>query len=338
MKKQAVFFGELLMRLATKRHERFVQAREFDVGYTGAEANAAVSLANYGVDCTMVSRVPDTEIGQACVNHLRGFGLNTDHITRGGRRLGTLFLETGASQRPSAVIYDRTGSAFSELQVGDIDWDNIFPGKDWFHFCGTAPALGDNLADVVSEACRCAREHGLTVSCDLNYRSKLWTPEEARPVMTGLMEHVDVLIGNPHHADVMLGITPGGKGEDDATDCADVAAQLHATFGCRYVAMTMREDISASETTLSALLQDGETSHAGTSYTIRHIVDRVGAGDAFAGALTYGLLSGMSPQETIEFATAAACLKHSVPGDFNLVSLDEVLALARNRNHAGIRR
>ena len=317
------------MRLATKRHERLVQAGEFEVGYTGAEANAAVSLANYGVDCTVVSSVPDTEIGQACINHLRGFGLNTDYIKRGGRRLGTFYLETGASQRPSKVIYDRAGSSIAELQVGDIAWDEVFEGKDWFHFCGTAPALADNVAEVVREACRSARDHGLTVSCDLNYRSKLWTPAEARPVMTGLMEYVDVLIGNEGHANAMLGIRANGAGEPDEARCVDVAAQLHETFAFKVVAFTLRESRSASQTRLSGLLYDGAEAHFSAAYAIPHVVDRVGAGDAFSGGLIYGLLVGMGPRETVEFATAASCLKHSIRGDFNLVSADEVMALVR---------
>lgn len=341
MKKKAVFFGELLMRLAARRHERFVQAREFEVGYTGAEANAAVSLANYGIDCTVVSSVPDTEIGQACINHLRAFGLNTDHVKRAGRRLGTFYLETGASQRPTNVIYDRAGSSITELQVGDIAWDEVFEGKDWFHFCGTAPALADNVAEVVREACRSARDHELTVSCDLNYRSKLWTPEKARPVMTGLMECVDVMIGNEDQAEKVLGVRAGdadlAAGEPDEARCTDVAAQLHEKFGFKVVALTRRESCSASDCRWSAMLYDGEEAFFSAEYAIR-VVDRVGAGDAFSGGLIYGLLTGMSPRETVEFAAAASCLKHSIHGDFNLVSVEEVTALAKGDASGRVRR
>ncbi|MBN1343590.1 MAG: sugar kinase [Phycisphaerae bacterium] len=331
-RKKAVFFGELLMRLATKRHERFVQAEELTVGYTGAEANAAVSLVNFGMDAHVVSSVPDNEIGQACVNWIRRFGVNTDYVKRGGRRLGTFYLETGASQRPSKVIYDRAGSSITELQVGEIDWDTVFQGKDWFHFCGTAPALGENVAEVVKEGCERAKEHGLTVSCDLNYRKTLWPPDRAGRVMTGLMEFVDVLIANEEHSRELFGITrrcqePSTKKVPDTFFWdEDVARQLCARFGLRCGAITRRQGDSASDTVWSAVLCDGTSCYRGKEYRI-HVVDRVGGGDAFSGALIYGLLSGMAPQETVDFAVAASCLKHSVHGDFNLVSLDEVRAL-----------
>ena len=208
--KEAVFFGELLMRLATKRYERFVQAREFEVGYTGAEANAAVSLAHYGLRASLVSVVPDTEIGEACVNYIRQFGVNTDFVLRGGKRLGTFYLETGASQRPSKVIYDRAGSSITELTPGKVNWDAVFAGKQWFHWSGTAPALSDSMAATTREACQAARNYGLTVSCDLNYRRKLWPPEKARAVMTGLMQYVDVLIGNEEDSALVLGVAARG--------------------------------------------------------------------------------------------------------------------------------
>ena len=330
--KKAVFFGELLMRLGTQRYERFVQAREFDVGYTGAEANAAVSLSNYGIDSYVVSVVPDTEIGQACINYVRQYGVNVDYVKRLGKRLGIFYLETGASQRPSKVIYDRAGSAITELQPGEIDWDEIFENKNWFHFSGTAPALADNLPEVTKEACIAAKKHNVTVSCDLNFRRKLWTPEKAQEVMTELMNYVDVLIGNEEDSDKVFGIRAQGvdvtAGTLNGEAYIDVARQLYDKFKLKYVATTLRESISASENNWSCLLYDGTDAYRSKQYNV-HIVDRVGGGDSFSGALIYGLLSGMDLQETVELGAAASCLKHSIHGDFNLVSLNEVGILSK---------
>ena len=301
--KEAVFFGELLMRLATKRYERFVQAHEFEVAYTGAEANAAVSLAHFGMGASVVSAVPDTEIGEACINFIRQFGVNTDFVLRGGRRLGTFYLESGASQRASKVIYDRAGSAFAELRPGMVDWDAAFAGKQWFHWSGTAPALSDGTAAATREACEAARKHGLTISCDLNYRRKLWSPEKAREVMTGLMQYVDVLIGNEEDSAIVLGAADGSL---DADRYKEVAAELHERFGFKYVATTLRESISATENGWSCLLSDGAQCFVSRKYRM-WIVDRVGGGDSFSGGLIYGLLSGMSGQDAVEFAAAASC-------------------------------
>jgi len=328
--KSAVFFGELLMRLATKRYERFTQARDLEIGYTGAEANAAVSVANFGLQASVVSVVPDTEIGQACINSLRQFGVDTDLIIRGGRRLGTFYLETGTSQRPSKVIYDREASSISELKPGQIDWDKVFTGKSWFHWSGTAPALSDGMAATTKEACAAAKKKGLTVSCDLNYRRKLWTPENARKIMTDLMQYVDVLIGNEEDSALVLGAKAKDvdvhKGAIDVERYKEVAVELHRRFGFKYVATTLRESISASENGWSALLSDGEQCYASRRYSI-WIVDRVGGGDSFSGGLVYGLLSGMNCQDAVEFAAAASCLKHSIHGDVNQVSKEEVMAL-----------
>lgn len=327
----AVFFGELLMRLATKRHERFVQAREFEVAYTGAEANAAVSLANFGLPASVVSVVPEGEIGDACLNYLRQFGVDTSFVLRGGARLGTFYLETGAAQRASKVIYDRAGSSITGLKPGSIDWQRVFAGKQWFHWSGTAPALSDSMAAVTREAAAAARYLGLRVSCDLNYRRKLWAPERAREVMTELMQHVNVLIGNEEDAALVLGVEARGTdvaaGTLDASSYREAAAELHRRFGFEYVATTLRESTSASRNGWACLLSDGQRCYISRKYQI-DIVDRVGAGDAFSGGLIYGLLRGMIPQETVDFAAAASCLKHSIHGDFNLVSLDEVLTLA----------
>jgi len=341
MPQSAVFFGELLMRLATRRHERFVQAHEFEVGYTGAEANAAVSLANFGFDAYVVSVVPDTEIGQACINFIRQFGVNTNFVLRGGKRLGTFYLETGASQRASKVIYDRAGSSITELTPGKVDWSAVFAGKHWFHWSGTAPALSDGMAATTLEACQAAREHGLTVSCDLNYRRKLWPPEKARRTMTDLMQYVDVLVGNEEDAAIVLGIEAKGmdvaNGTLDADRYQEAACQLHRRFGFKYVATTLRESSSASENGWSGLLSDGKDCYFSRKYRIR-VVDRVGGGDSFSGALIYGLLAGMNSLETVEFATAASCLKHSIHGDFNHVSRKEVLALIADNGSSRIQR
>jgi 2-dehydro-3-deoxygluconokinase len=328
--KKAVFFGELLMRLGTKRYERFAQAHEFDVGYTGAEANAAVSLANYGVESYIVSAVPDSDIGHACISHIRQYGVNTDFVLRTGKRLGTFYLETGASQRPSKVIYDRAASSITELKPGEVNWDEVFKGKHWFHWSGTAPALSDSMAAVTAEACLAARRHGLMVSCDLNYRRKLWSPEKAREIMTKLMQHVDVLIGNEEDTALVLGIKPAGvdvhAGPLNIERYKEVAHMLHETFGFKHVATTLRESINASENGWSCLLSDGQQCYVSRAYRI-WIVDRVGAGDSFSGGLIYGLLTGMASKEAVEFAAAASCLKHTVHGDFNLVSHEEVLSL-----------
>ena len=340
-KPRAVFFGELLMRLATKRYERFVQAREFEVGYTGAEANAAVSLAHFGVDTDVVSVVPDTEIGEACVNYLRQFGVNTDFVLRRGPRLGTFYLETGASQRPSKVIYDRTGSSITELAPGTMPWDEVFAGKQWFHWSGTAPALSERMAATTREACQAAKKHGLIVSCDLNYRRKLWTPEKARAVMTDLMQYVDVLIGNEEDSAIVLGVQARDvdvtKGALDADRYREVAQELHRRFAFKYVATTLRESLSASENGWSCLLSNGQVCHLSRKYRI-WIVDRVGGGDSFSGGLIYGLLTGMNDQQTVEFAAAASCLKHSIHGDFNHVSKEEVVALAGGSGSGRIQR
>jgi len=339
--KQAVFFGELLLRLATKRYERFVQAREFEAGYTGAEANAAVSLVHYGMGAHLVSVVPDTEIGDACVNFVRQFGVNVDYVLRGGKRLGTYYLETGASQRPSKVIYDRAGSSITELTPGAVDWDAVFAGKQWFHWSGTAPALSDSMAATTREACQAARKHGLTVSCDLNYRRKLWTPEKARAVMTEMMQYVDVLIGNEEDSALVLGVEAKNVdvelGSLDVERYKEVARELHARFGFRYVATTLRESLSASANRWSCLLSDGAACYLSRKYEI-WIVDRVGGGDSFSGGLIYALLSGMDCQRAVEFAAAASCLKHSIPGDFNHVSKAEVLALVGGSGAGRIQR
>jgi 2-dehydro-3-deoxygluconokinase len=329
--KAMIAFGEVLLRLSPPGVERFRQAHTFDVRYSGAEANVAVSLVNFGLSAYAVTMVPPNEVGQACLDHLRRFGVNTDHVSLGGDRLGIYYLETGASQRPSKVIYDRSHSSFAESGPKDYDWDKILRDKDWLHFSGTAPALGSGVVSALEEGLSTARKLGVTVSCDLNYRAKLWSPEQAGRVMSRLMPSVDLLLGNEEDAEKVFGIradgsdVSGGKLDLDAHKA--VAAQLADRFGCRYVATTLRESISASANRWAGLLYDGDRHYVSRQYLIDPIVDRVGGGDSFAGGLIYGMLSGLGPQATVEFAVAASCLKHSVVGDFNLASASEVAAL-----------
>ena len=325
--KKVVTFGELLMRLGTKDKQRFVQANEFDVMFTGAEANVGASLANFGVEAYAVSKVPKHEIGQACINYLSRYGVNTDCIVRGGDRLGVFYLETGASQRPSKVIYDRSHSAIRESTPEEYDWDAILEGADWFHFSGTAPALGDSVVGVLKDALATAKQRGVTVSVDLNYRSKLWSPEEAKRVMTVLMQYVDVCIGNEEDSKKVFGVNAkdsdvtAGKLVTDSYKA--VAEQLVERFGFKYVATTLRESLSASVNRWAGLLSDGKHHYVSRKYEIQ-VVDRVGGGDSFTAGLIYGMLCDFEPQRTVDFAAAASCLKHSIPGDFNLVSVEEV--------------
>ncbi len=342
MAKKIVLFGELLLRLAPRGFGRLVQADELEVRYTGAEANAGVSLANFGMEAYAVSRVPDNDIGQACLNYLARFRVDTRHVARGGERLGLFYLETGAAQRPSKIIYDRGRSSFSTCGPGTFDWDRICEGKDWLHFSGTAPALGTGVVEALKEGLSAAKRHGLTVSCDLNYRAKLWSPADANRVMSALMPSVDVLVGNEEDAEKVFGIRAAGAdveaGKLDGASYRDVAEQLKKRFGMSRVATTLRESVSASANGWSGLLSDATGHYVSRRYDISPIVDRVGAGDAFTGGLIYGLLSGLPPQECVDFAAAASCLKHSIPGDFNLVSVDEVKALMAGRSSGRVQR
>ena len=331
MGKKVVTFGEIMLRLSPPGYERFVQAEKFNLVYGGGEANVAVSLANYGLDSYFVTKTPQHEIGQAAVNHLRRFGVNTSYITRGGERLGIYFLEMGASQRPSKVIYDRAHSAIAQAQPGEFDWDRIFTGAEWFHFTGITPALGDGPAAVTLEAVKAAKAKGVKVSVDLNYRKKLWSQEKANQVMGGLMDYVDVIIANEEDAEKVFGIkaasTDVTTGKLNEAGYREVAKELADRFGLEKVAITLRESISASDNNWSALLYDNQNYYRSRVYNV-HIVDRVGGGDSFGGGLIYALLAGKSAEEALEFAVAASCLKHTIFGDFNLVSAGEVQALA----------
>ena len=329
--KRVVTFGEIMLRLAPEGYYRFVQAEKYGATFGGGEANVSVSLANFGVDSVFVSKVPKHEIGQACVNSLRRFGVDTDEILRGGDRLGIYYLEKGASQRPSKVIYDRAGSAISQATKDEFDWDDILEGADWFHFTGITPALGSNVAEICLEAVKAARAKGITVSCDLNYRNKLWSKEKAGEVMGELCKYVDVCIANEQDADDVFGIkarnTDVTSGKVDHEGYKDVAKQLAERFGFKKVAITLRGSISANDNNWAGMLYDGNEFCFSRTYPV-HIVDRVGGGDSFGGGLIYACLEGYSSQDTIEFAVAASCLKHSIEGDYNMVTVDEVKKLA----------
>ena len=292
---KVITFGELMLRLAPEGYYRFVQADKFGATYGGGEANVAVSLANYGADAAFVSKLPANEIGQSAVNSLRRYGVDTSGIARGGDRIGIYYLEKGASQRPSKVIYDRAGSAFALSGKEDYDWDRLLDGATWFHFTGITPALGDNLAEVLLDVLPTMKKRGITVSCDLNYRKKLWTRDKAREVMTKLMPYVDVCISNEEDAFDVFGIKAGGtdvtKGSLDKEGYKSVAKQLADKFGFRYVAITLRTSLSANDNKWAGMLYDGKDYCLSKEYTM-HIVDRVGGGDSFGGGLIYALGNG----------------------------------------------
>jgi 2-dehydro-3-deoxygluconokinase len=329
---EVVTFGEIMLRLNPPGFQRFVQADSFDVSYGGAEASVAVSLVNYGMPAAFVTCLPCNEIGQAAVNYLRQFGVDTSHIIRKGDRIGIYFLEIGANQRPSKVIYDRARSAVSEVKPGTISWNSAFSRAKWFHFTGITPALSQSAADVSLEAVKSAKEKGLTVSCDLNYRGKLWKyGKTAADVMTGLMMYVDVAIGNEEDCEKIFGIKGADvkiAGEVSAEKYLSVTRELTKRFpNLKKVGITLRGSISATHNTWSAVLYDGKRLYSSTKYDITNVVDRLGSGDAFTGALIYSLLSGKNDQEALDFATAASALKHSIPFDLNLVSKEEAESL-----------
>ena len=329
--KRIITFGEIMLRLNPEGYYRFLQAEKFEASYAGGEANVAVSLANYGMDAAFVSKVPAHEIGQCAVNALRKFGVDTKNMVRGGKRLGTYYVEKGASQRASKVIYDREYSAIAMAEPCDFDWDEIFEGADWFHWTGITPALGGNLPQICLEACKAAKERGITISCDLNYRKKLWSTQQAQKVMSELMNYVDVCIANEEDAKDVFGIEAEGTdinaGKLNHQGYISVAQQICQRFGCEKVAITLRGSISASDNDWAAMLYTDGEAYFSPSYRV-HIVDRVGGGDSFGGGLIYAILAGKEPQEVINFAVAASCLKHTIEHDFNLVSVSEVEALA----------
>ena len=341
MAKRIVTFGEIMLRLAPEGYLRFFQNDTMQATFGGGEANVAVSLANYGMDASFVTKLPAHAIGQGAVNSLRGLGVDTKDIVRGGDRVGIYFLEKGASQRGSVCIYDRAHSAIQEAKREDFDWDKIFDGADWFHFTGITPALGENLVEICIDACKAAKAKGVKISCDLNYRGKLWTRAQAREAMTKLCEYVDVCISNEEDAKDVFGIEAENTdiygGKLDKEGYKSVAKQLMDTFKFEKVAITLRSSISANDNDWAGMLYDGENYCFSKEYHL-HIVDRVGGGDSFGGGLIYSLLSGKDSQSAIEFAVAASALKHSIEGDYNRVTVAEVEKLAGGDSSGRVQR
>ena len=336
-----VTLGEIMLRLSTPGHSRFVQSDSFDVVYGGGEANVAVSCANYGHEAYYVTRLPVHEIGQAAVNALRRYGVRTDFIARGGSRVGIYFLESGAAMRPSKVIYDRAGSAIAEALPEDFDFDAIMEGADWFHWSGITPAISDRAAELTRLACEAAKRHGVTVSVDLNFRKKIWTKEKAQSVMRPMMQYVDVCIGNEEDAELCLGFKPDADVEGGKTDAEGYKGIFRAMadqFGFKYVVSTLRESFSASHNGWKAMIYDGKEFYESKRYDILPIVDRVGGGDSFSGGLIHGLLTKATQGEALEFAVAASALKHTIDGDFNMVSAAEVEALAGGDSSGRVQR
>lgn len=339
--KRIVTFGELMLRLAPFNYDRFVQTDRFEATFGGAEANVAVSLANYGDDAVYVTKLPAHEIGQMAVNSLRRFGVDTTQIIRGGDRVGIYYCEKGASQRPGKVIYDRAGSAIAKAGANEFDWEKIFTGACWFHVTGITPAISENAAGITLAACKKAKEAGLTVSTDLNYRKKLWTREQAGRIMNELCNYVDYCIANEEDAKDVFGIeapnTDIESGKLNREGYISVARQLTERFGFKGVAITLRESISASDNDWSAMLYTGGKAYFSKKYSM-HIVDRVGGGDSFGAGLIHSLANGKDAQYALEFAVAASCLKHSVEGDYNMVSEAEVESLMKGSGSGRVQR
>ena len=333
-----VTLGEIMLRLSPAGNYRFVQSESFQIFPGGGEANVAVSLANYGHTACFVSKLPSHEIGQIAVNALRRYGVKTEYISRGGDRVGLYYAETGASMRPSKVIYD---SAIAEADISDFDFDKIMEDADWFHWSGITPAISDKAAEIVRVACEAAKRHGVTVSVDLNFRKKLWTSEKAISVMRPLMQYVDVCIGNEEDANMCLGYKPDADvegGKTDAEGYYEIFKGMMKEFGFKYVVSTLRESYSASHNGWKALIYDGKTFYESKHYDINPIIDRVGGGDSFSAGLIHGLLSYKDQAKALEFAVAASALKHTIPGDFNLVSTSEVESLAKGNANGRVQR
>ena len=328
---KVITMGEIMLRLSTPNNEKFIQADEFDVNYGGGEANVAVSLANYGHDAEFVTAVPDNEIGECAVAALRKYNVETKHIARCGERLGIYYLESGSSMRPSKVVYDRAHSSISTATEADFNFDEIFEGADWFHFTGITPAVSDAAAELTEKALIAAKKHGVKVSVDLNFRKKLWSSEKAQKVMTNLMKYVDVCIGNEEDAELCLGFKPDADveaGHTDAEGYKGIFQQMMKEFGFKYVVSTLRESFSATHNGWKAMIYNGEEFYTSKRYDIDPIIDRVGGGDSFSGGIIHGLMTKPNQGEALEFAVAASALKHTINGDFNLVSVEEVEALA----------
>ena len=332
-----------MMRLNPEGYQMFYQAEKFEASYAGGEANVAVSLANYGIDSSFVTKLPDNPLGECARNAVRHFGVDTKDIVWGGKRLGLYFVEKGASQRPSRVVYDRADSSIATAKREDFDWAKIFDGAEWFHFTGITPALGGELPQICLDALEYCRAHNITVSCDLNYRGKLWTKQEAGRVMAELVPYVDVLIANEADAADVFGIVGEGSdvesGKLNKEGYVSVAEQLVERFGVKKVAITLRTSLSAFDNLWAGMLYDAATRNAcfSTEYKV-HIVDRVGGGDSFGGGLIYALIAGKDTQGAIDFAVAASCLKHSIEHDFNLVKVKDVEALAAGNGTGRVQR
>ena len=336
-----VTLGEIMLRLSPKGNYRFVQSDSFQVIPGGGEANVAVSLANYGHASYFVSKLPAHEIGQIAVNGLRRYGVNTDYIVRGGDRVGLYYAETGASMRPSKVIYDRANSAIAEADPSDFNFDEIMEGADWFHWSGITPAISDKAAELTRLACEAAKRHHVTVSVDLNFRKKLWTSEKAIAVMRPLMKYVDVCIGNEEDAQLCLGFKPDADiegGKTDAEGYYGIFKGMMKEFGFKYVVSTLRESFSATHNGWKALIYDGKEFYQSKHYDINPIIDRVGGGDSFSGGLIHGMLTYKDQAKALEFAVAASALKHTIPGDFNVVSTSEVESLAGGNANGRVQR
>ncbi|MCQ2166519.1 MAG: sugar kinase [Bacteroidales bacterium] len=337
-----VTFGEIMLRLSPEGNDRFIQTDSFRIIPGGGEANVAVSLANYGHQACYVTKLPDHEIGQIAVNALRRYGVDTSYIRRGGERIGLYYAETGASMRPSKVIYDRAHSAIAEAGPEDFDFDAIMKGATWFHWSGITPAISDKAAHLTELACQAAKRNGVTVSVDLNFRKKLWTSEKAISVMRPLMKYVDVCIGNEEDAQLCLGFKPDADvegGNTDAKGYEGIFTRMQKEFGFKYVVSTLRESFSATRNGWKALIYDGKQFYQSKRYEIDPIIDRVGGGDSFSGGLIHGMLKYPGDQASaLEFAVAASALKHTVNGDFNLVSEAEVLALMSGSSNGRVQR
>lgn len=336
-------FGEILLRLASPGYTKLFQKDSLDATFCGGEANVAVSLANFGIQSEFLTVVPDNDVGHASLNSLRYFGVDTSKTFFKNGRMGLYYLEKGASQRPSKVIYDRAYSSIALAEPIDFDWDTLFDGVTWFHWTGIDPALSDNMVRICEQACKKAREKGITISCDLNFRKNLWSSEKAQKVMGNLVQYVDVCIANEEDADKVLGIkAPNNNvesGKLNKNGYEYVAKEICERFGCKKVAITLRESINASRNGWSGMIYDAATGTANysTHYDI-DIVDRVGGGDSFTGAMIYSLITGKDNKSAIEFAVAASCLKHSIEGDFNRETASDVENLIKNGGNGRVQR
>ncbi len=340
---KVVSFGEIMLRLSPDGYYKLFQKPELNTSFCGAEANVAVALSNFGDEAEFVTALPDNDIGRAACRELMRYGVKTDNIVYTGDRLGIFFAEKGASQRPSKVIYDRKNSAIALADPSSFDWEKIFDGADWFHITGITPALSDSLAKISVDAVKAAKKAGLTVSCDINYRSKLWSAQKARPVMTEIMQYVDVCIGNEEDAEIVFGIKAGTtdvtKGQLDTDGYKKSLQTVAETFGCKIVAYSQRKSYSASDNGWSGIIYDDEKKQVYTSaqYDIR-ITDRIGGGDAFASGLIYALHNNISPGNAIETAAAAGCLDQTLEGDFCLFGINDVLDLAGGNSSGRVKR